>query len=228
MRVPIFIRTHPFDALMVLLVALIFVSPLEATTSWGGTLAYFGPALLPLACVVALAERRGTLIAGCVLAVPATMAIVQDYLGLQLVDRWIVLTFPLGIYILAALVIVARVMRNPSPGRQTLMGAVCGYLMLGYVWAVAYTVLDLVVPDAFHGTAGEGGAFAAGEAIYYSFVTLTTLGYGDIYPLTGVGRSLAILEAMAGVMYLALLVASLVGAAAGRAAERVADRAGDE
>ena len=82
------------------------------------------------------------------------------------------------------------------------------YLLLGLTWANAYAFLHQLHPDAFAGTLGE--ALISQTWIYYSFVTLTTVGYGDITPVHPVARSLAIGEALTGQLYLAITLARLV------------------
>ena len=77
-------------------------------------------------------------------------------------------------------------------------------------WAIVFKFLTLVDPGAFNGLDG-GSDQSFLQLLYYSFVTLTTLGYGDISPVSPVARALAYLEAVSGVMYVAILVASLVG-----------------
>jgi hypothetical protein len=116
---------------------------------------------------------------------------------------------PLAFYAFASVVICFHVVAEPQVRADTLLGAVCGYLMLGYTWAVAYATLIASSPDAFHSSARDGAALQ-GDALYFSFVTLTTLGYGDIVPLTAQARSLVILESVTGVLYLAVLVSRLV------------------
>ena len=77
-------------------------------------------------------------------------------------------------------------------------------------WALTYIVIDILDPTAFEQLAVS--AWAGGtDYVYFSFVTLTTLGYGDITPLTPVAQTLAWLEAVVGQLYLAILVARLVG-----------------
>jgi hypothetical protein len=95
------------------------------------------------------------------------------------------------------------------------MGGVAGYLLIGVTWAFAYMLLVEEVPDAIH-FPSSFAAIPAGEPtrlVYFSFVTLTTVGYGDAYPVHRVARSLAIAEALIGQLYPAILIASLVGMA---------------
>jgi len=101
-----------------------------------------------------------------------------------------------------------EVFRRGAVNQHRILGAVAVYLLIGLAWASAYELLHFVRPGAF------GSALAAEPApqtwIYYSFVTLTTMGYGDITPVHPVARSLAIAEALIGQLYLAITLARLV------------------
>jgi len=95
--------------------------------------------------------------------------------------------------------------------------SLCIYLLLGLVWALAYSVLDVLTPNAFTWTvAGQTRPpFQVGKGdmavLYFSFATLTTLGYGDIVPTSPTSRVLASMEAIVGQLFLTVLVARLVG-----------------
>jgi len=91
-----------------------------------------------------------------------------------------------------------------------LVGAVCVYLLLGTMWAVAYTVLDLLAPGSFQGFSSLDNFGWDSEWLYFSFVTMTTLGYGDITPVSATARFLAYSQAVFGQFYVAVLVAGLV------------------
>jgi hypothetical protein len=93
-----------------------------------------------------------------------------------------------------------------------LVGAICVYLMLGVIWALAYSLVELATPGSFGGVAAGQDAGWDSEWLYFSFVTLTTLGYGDILPLSELARALAYMEAVTGQFYVAILVAGLVSA----------------
>jgi len=104
------------------------------------------------------------------------------------------------------------ILRAPRIDSEVLCAGVAGYLMLALLWAVAYIVVARWSPDAFAWTAGPPVAHTmqGSTALYFSVITLTTVGYGDIVPVSPAGRMLAMTEAMTGTMYLALLVARLV------------------
>lgn len=93
-----------------------------------------------------------------------------------------------------------------------LVGAVCIFLLIGVIWALVYTLVDFLEPASFTGVAAGPPASWDSGWLYFSFVTLTTLGYGDILPVSGLARTLAYLQAVAGQFYVAVLVAGLVSA----------------
>lgn len=94
---------------------------------------------------------------------------------------------------------------------NTLIGAVCVYLLLGLLWALIYLALALIWPDnAFQGLSSSGSLYYFDNLLYFSFVTLTTVGYGDITPLNPIVRSAAYLEMVTGQFYMAILVSGLV------------------
>lgn len=93
-----------------------------------------------------------------------------------------------------------------QPGQTK--GAIAVYLLLGLAWAHGYAIVDTLIPGSFHSTVGS--LFSVSEWYYYSFATLTTLGYGDIVPIKQVSRSLATGEALTGQLYLTVLIARLV------------------
>jgi Ion channel len=121
-----------------------------------------------------------------------------------------------GLYAWAAVLIVASLFRHQPVSPDSVFGAVCGYLLLGMAWGVLYSMLDAGWPGSFAvGTRFAEQARADQSRIhlftYYSFVTLTTVGYGDVTPVSAPARTCAWLEALTGQFYLAVLVAGRRG-----------------
>jgi hypothetical protein len=110
--------------------------------------------------------------------------------------------------ILICLILLSQIFRAGSVTSARIQGAVAVYLLLGLAWAHGYEIVNRLIPGSFHSSVG--GAFSVVEWFYYSFATLTTLGYGDIVPIKHVSRSLAIGEALTGQLYLTVLIARLV------------------
>lgn len=143
----------------------------------------------------------------------------QLHEGVVLVGHCLAVVF----YFWAAALIVGSLFRVKELTPDSVFGAIGGYLLLGMAWGVLYSMLDTLWP----------GSFAVGRQLaehvraedsrmhlftYYSFITLTTVGYGDVTPLSIPARTCAWLEALIGQFYLAVLVAGLVGALLSRKA----------
>jgi drug/metabolite transporter (DMT)-like permease len=95
-----------------------------------------------------------------------------------------------------------------------ILGAVCIYFLLALIWALVYSMIEVWRPHSFnipdYVALGVRQQMVC-DMIYFSNVTLTTLGYGDILPLSNLARTLANLEAMAGQLYVAIVIARMVG-----------------
>lgn len=126
-----------------------------------------------------------------------------------------------------AAVVLRDVLFGGPVDLNRLWGAVAVYLLIGLAWAVLYALLDAataapLLTDAVDPPSTDGRRDVHAY-IYYSFVVLTTLGFGDISPITPVVRALTFLEAAFGQLYLTILIAALVGMVAGKVR-----RSGDE
>ncbi|MBQ0711592.1 MAG: two pore domain potassium channel family protein [Porticoccus sp.] len=94
-----------------------------------------------------------------------------------------------------------------------IFASLCVYLLIGVIWAYIYLMMEVVTPEAFSIDVDVQQGYTAllRELLYYSYVTLTTLGYGDITPGTPVARSWSAMEAIVGQLYLTVIVARLMG-----------------
>ena len=91
-----------------------------------------------------------------------------------------------------------------------MIGSLSLYLLLGLVWTILYLILFQLDPTAFSGVEAGSWRQNFAQMAYYSFVTLTTLGYGDILPLNHVAQFFVYMEAIIGVFYMAIIVSSLI------------------
>jgi len=146
---------------------------------------------------------------------------------------WISLLIPVPIFISAfnsillilffiftAKVIFIFILKSSRVNKDVLYGAVSVYMLIGGIFWIIFSLIEVLQPGSFSGIANWYQAGAADlvktdppwtDLLYYSYSTLTTLGYGDIIPKTSVARTFAILEAIFGVMYLAIIISRLVG-----------------
>ncbi len=123
--------------------------------------------------------------------------------------------FALGVFLVvvnsALLVDVIGAGRGRGVSRGLIAGATAVYLLMAFTFSVWYRFALAVNPEAFSGAVDAESGLHINSMLYFSFVTLTTVGYGDITPVGGGVRLLAVFEALAGQLYLTLLVARLVG-----------------
>jgi len=114
-------------------------------------------------------------------------------------------------FIAASISFAKEIMTAENVTQDTMVGAICVYLLIGIAFAYIYAVVELLHPGSFqHISPGMDKALSDSDFIYFSFITLTTVGYGDIAVLTAQAKSVVIIESITGIFYLATLVARLV------------------
>ena len=165
--------------------------------------------LILLSGVFALIQNRGIFIFGLIFAL--FTLIIRWMLHFMNISSLATVSQILSILFMGFIVgvILSYLFREKEITSDIIMAAICGYFLIGLLWSSVYLLLFAFEPESFQFSRvlGLGGE----DFAYYSFVTLTTLGYGDITPVTNPARSLSLLEAVTGQLYLAVLVARLVG-----------------
>ena len=202
-----------------LLVALVLVaiSPFvlpERVMAIGTSLLFM---IVLLSALAAVADSRSHLLIGVALAVPAVathwLYVLAPSLGLGIVSPILALLFMAYV----AKAILGDVIRAERVRAGTIYGAICVYLLVALLWGEAYRVIETVQPGSLAVAAHADpvgrldSTYDAGPVMYFSFVTLTTLGYGDVTPVSNLARMLAVFEAVFGQLFLVVLVARLVG-----------------
>jgi len=160
--------------------------------------------------IFAIRSKRSHLIIASILVLPLIISTWSIYFydstHLSLLTR----IFGALFFAYAVIIILQIVVRSTEVTQETIFAAIVAYLLIALMWAFLYMTMELVIPGSF--TRPEASIRA--ETIhfeYFSFVTITTLGYGDITPLTDRASALVLLEALVGQIYLVVLVAWLVG-----------------
>jgi hypothetical protein len=166
--------------------------------------------LVFLIAIEAVSTPRRFLALGIVIAV---LLILLDWSIYLLRDegvfRAIAYSFFLIYMVFVAYRLLLYIVKNKNVDGQVIMAAISVYLLLGLVGALLAGVIDLIYPAAYS-ISNTGIGLPWREFLYYSFVTLTTLGYGDIYPVIDESRALAMLLSIAGPFYLATVIAILI------------------
>jgi hypothetical protein len=172
-----------------------------------------------ISAVYAVSKIRSHAAVASVLALPMLVAVWLQYLGYQPALDLVASIFQTFFFGYAGWLIVSAVLRASSVSREVIAAAIVVYMFLGMIWAGFYSTLELLIPGAFLLPEGMAGPTSQHFG-YFSFTTLTTLGYGDITPLSKAARSAATLEALIGQIYLAVLIARLVGIHASQSSRR--------
>jgi voltage-gated potassium channel len=196
-------------ALGLFIVAIPFMEELP-----GGELVTSGLLTLVLISgVLVVQTHRATLVLALLLVVAALVARWINYFRPDLMPPAVHLVLGMLFLVLVAVQFLRFILRAPRVTAQVLEAGISTYLVFGLLWTMAYMLVGRLIPGAFAFSAGPGvdHLMSASNALYYSFVTLTTMGYGDILPVSRVARALAIMEATTGVLYMSVLIARLVG-----------------
>jgi len=198
--------------LLIVLALLFLFFPFVEEVKGGDIIVSVLLSLVLISAVLAVASSGRTLVVAVLLMIPA------------IAGRWINhfrpdLVHP-AVFLIAGLVLVAFVVVNllrfvwraPSVNIEVLCASISAYLMLGLMWTMAYWLVDQLTPGgAFSFNTNAGTRSMNGfTGFYFSFITLSTVGYGDITPVSRIARWLAALEAMTGLLYVAVLIARLV------------------
>jgi Ion channel len=195
--------------LLVLLVGNIFIIPLTEFATWGRFAARTVFSLIIISGVIATIRDRRIVMLAMLIALGSLFVgwegLEQSNLYLHLFNDLYSLLF-IGFLVVLILRQVLRV--GPITTRRV-QGSVAVYLLLGILWAVWYEVVELLQPGSF-GISGQKGRAILPQLAYFSFTTPTTLGFGDIVPLSPLARSLVVLEALVGQLFPVILIARLV------------------
>jgi len=164
--------------------------------------------LVFLSAVYAIRQKKSVFILALFLVL--VMEILQLCSNLKGIPSLAMLSNILGGLLLAYVItiILFHLFREQRITGDMIMGAICSYFLMGILWAYAYSTLEFFQPGSFQTTQGT---VTYSTLTYYSYVTLTTLGYGDITPVSMAARSFSLLEAIMGQLYIAILIAGLVG-----------------
>ena len=174
--------------------------------------------LLLIASLYLVAYRRNDLLIGVVLALPV---VVTNWAPVWFTDersQLIAYSFFQALFLSYIITKIAQhLFRAVRIDAEIIYAAICLYLLMGMTWALAYIGLVYFDPGAINLKVDaaivdrQSASAVMHELIYFSYVTQTTLGYGDLTPASGIARTLVMIQALAGQIYVAVIIARLVG-----------------
>ncbi len=199
-----------FSYLLVAEVALIIGGPILLEWGVGRPLwSLLGIAVFVTSFFAATGQGRATVVAA-LLGIPAILGAfitALDYKS-RLLPPGSLFGTVFMVYI--TVLILRSVIRTAKVTIDTLYGAVAAYVLLGITCGSVYFLLETFWPFSFTSPLMPGAQISGPDFVFFSFVTLTTIGYGDIVPASGIAKSFVILEAVTGIMYPAVMIARMI------------------
>lgn len=199
-----------FLYLLIFILMLIAIQPIdEAIGRFGFFLDLIVSAIL-VSAIYTISHKKNHIVIGVLLAAPLLFSLWSAYF---IKNAWLeIIGLFCGIAFFAFIIaiILRFIFSQDEITRDLIAGAAVVYLLMAIMWTFAYRVIEMIQPGSFSLAQGHSLEHAF-SFLYYSFVTLTTLGYGDIFPVTTAAKACAILEAVIGQLYLVITIAWLVG-----------------
>lgn len=207
-----------YSLMLVIFLLMFIMQPTFAEHAYGGVIIEMGFSLMIISSIHVTGKRKGHYL---LFVVAGLITIVSQWSGDLLsynVLKVISYSFSMAVLLLAIVSILLDIIRSSSVLYDTIAGAVCVYLLMGMLGGVVFTLLEFVSPDSFSFPADvvSPGTMVSIDnrmqgLIYFSYATLTTVGYGDIAPVKPLARSLSVLLAICGQLYLTVVMAVLIG-----------------
>jgi hypothetical protein len=212
MDIPVWkwIKGHKWLLLLLSLFALLIISPVAEVFDQQDNIISPLVAVVFLVVAFGLAERRVVIWLLAILTMAwLIISILTEGSGL-FVGKSILAPVLFMVILAAVLVLLARwLIQVAYIDQEVLCAAVCGYLLLGILWTGLYSVVEVIRPGAL--VTVDHAPIDLGERLYFSFTTLTTIGFGDILPRNPVVRMLTVTEAIVGIFYNTIVIARFVG-----------------
>ncbi len=202
-----------FSYLLISLVLLLLLHPIVAGVFIGRIIENIALSVVLLSAVYSVSRKKQVFTIAVLLAFPAFAGTWVAYFLGNVYLTLMAWSFAIVFLTLIGGIVLSDVLKAEKVTTDTIHGAISVYLLIGVTWAILYSLIEGVQPQSFliaHGQITYVTEYIL-HFLYYSFVTLTTLGYGDITPLTPLAKTLSYMEAVTGQIYIAVLIARLVG-----------------
>jgi Ca2+/Na+ antiporter len=212
MATPIFRWRHL--TLLILLLVIMIITPIVGPLRHGLLIITVVGASILLNAAYAISDRRQVFIVGVILSVAL---LIGNWFLVMYPSHQVVIISHICTIVLLTFFAVTILSYAIASGRVTadrIFAAICAYILIGYAWAFVYAAFDELHPNSFTIPIEIARNDYLGRVVqmrYFSFITLATVGYGDIVPRSPGAQTLVILEAIVGQFYLVALIGRLVG-----------------
>lgn len=194
--------------LLVALILLFVTAPLVQSLPGADLVEPALATLVMVSAVLVIGARRRTFITALVLVTPALFGRWGHHFFPEKISPFVYLVPATLLFAYVVAHLIRFILRAGVVDTNVLCAGLSGYLLLGYVWTPIYLAISRWNAAAF--TMPPGAPMDAFSALYFSFITLSTVGYGDIAPASRSARMLAAMEAIVGLFYVAVLISRLV------------------
>ena len=199
-----------FVYLLIFILLLIAIQPIDEAIGRLGIFLDLIVSAILVSAIYVISGKRTHIVIGFLLAAPLLLSVWSAYFIKHEWFEVIGLLCAIAFFAFVVVIILKFIFSQDEISGDLIAGAAVVYLLLAIMWAFAYRAVEMIHPGSF--------SLAQGHSLehpfsfqYYSFVTLTTLGYGDIFPISTAAKTCAILEAVIGQLYLVITIAWLVG-----------------
>jgi hypothetical protein len=194
--------------LVLLLILVTYVLSASTATRWTVSLVLFVQiATIWVTLQASQSHRRLRQVTSVILVVSAAVAILNLFIDRGLTGTGVMAVVNGLLYLAAPVIIVRHLLLRETVDTQTMLGAITAYLMIGMSFAFTYRALGALGAGPFFGSQGDG---TFSQDLFFSFITLTTTGYGNLVPAVNPGQSVAVLEMLVGQLFLVTAVAKVV------------------
>ena len=181
------------------LILVTYVLSASTATRWTVSLVLFVQiATIWVALQASQAHRHLRQVTGAILVVSAAVAILNLFIDRGLTGTGVMAAVNGLLYLAAPIIVIRHLLLRQTVDTQTMLGAITAYLMIGMSFAFSYRALGALGADPFFGSQGDG---SFSEDLFFSFITLTTTGYGNLVPAANPGQSVAVLEMLVGQLF---------------------------
>ncbi len=202
-----------FSFLLISLIVLLLLFPIVSEVFIERVIFDIFLSIVLLSAVYTVSPKRHVFTIALLLSLPTFAGMWSNYFLKNVYVTLVGWSFAVAFFGFIGIIVLSDVLKAEKVTTDTIHAAICVYLLMGVTWALLYSFMEGVRPESF--VISQGQLSSATEYVphflYYSFVTLTTLGYGDITPITPAAKSFSYMEAVTGQIYIAVLIARLVG-----------------
>ncbi len=201
--------SHLLIAILIMLIGV----PLTMTFEYADQIHGVLFSIVYVTSLLAVGKNISTLTTGSLLLVPALILRWYNEISPGVIPHYIATLFAIVLLVYVAVNILRFIIKAPNVNSEVVYAGISAYLILGILWAFLYLLISESFPDSFHRSVNATTGpvqLNINEALYFSFITIATVGYGDITAVLPFARTLTYLQAVIGGFYMAILIARLV------------------